>query len=388
MDYQEANVITLKCNMCNANLIVEEGDRIVTCEFCGATQSLPEREGDNSARRGYMFLEEGRFSDAKDYFNKALDENAESSEAYLGRVLVALEIKSKEEFFDLNRLIELEPVLKNIKYSTDYKNAIRFAGVERKQQLEKYREDIYQKAYDRACKHMNEADYYEAISWFKWIEEYKNTAELLVKCECSLKNEERDDNYKKATEYMEKKAYNNAIGLFEKMPEYKDCMELVSECKYRMATDYKKSEEYMDAIGIFKEILDYKDSKQKMHACESVVKERRYLYAKEKLQKSTVRSEVEQAKSIFEELEGYKDSDRFMTECEKEITYMVSKEYMKKAHNAEMYKDAGEMFETIKDYKDASRYIRKCKFSAKIMKLFWLPIVLGIVIIIALVLVI
>ncbi len=376
-------MITLKCSMCNANLTVDEGEKIVTCEFCGATQVLADKKGENSVKRGYLSLEVGYFQEANDYFDEALDENAESSEAYLGKVLVAMETRTKEDFFDLSKISDLESLLRNLKYELNYKKAVRFAHPELQEKLTGFRNDVYEQTYNKASALMNDGDYYNAIGWFKWIEEYKDTANLLVNCEISAKNEEQENDYEKAVEYMDKQAYSNAIGLFQDLKDYRDSAELVNECKYRRAKDYKKSEEYMDAIEIFKEIIDYKDSRYMLNNCENVVKERKYLYAKEKLENATTDVSVEKAKKIFEELQGYKESTNLIKECQKEIAYINAKLKMKDAFKISQWKECQNEFQQIKGYKDATKLAKKCGNKANLLKFLVIPVAIIIVAIVA-----
>ncbi len=322
--------MVIKCSMCNANITVEEGEKMVTCEFCGTVQMMPEMPGESATKRGYMYLEEGNWEKAKEHFDRALDENAEYSDAYLGKVLIATKVKTKQEFFDMDNIKNLDEVLRNIKYYPYYKNAIRFANDRMEANLEKFRENVYDIAYNKAKTHMEDKDYYSAIGWFKWIEEYKDTANLMVECEKALRFGVDEDIYQEALDYMGKKAYINAMALFEKLKGYQKSEELIVECKYLYAKEKMQAEDYMDAIELFKEIEGYEDSSALIERCEEIVTGRRYEYAMSHFENGTTVEGVNIAKEVFEKLAGYKDSENMIKMCDDKIADIVKSIQRKK----------------------------------------------------------
>lgn len=76
------------------------------------------------ARRGYIYLEDGEFVDAKNCFDKSLDLSPEISSAYWGLVL------SREKCRNNNELIQKGKPITDL---NEYKKAIRFASDEEKQ---------------------------------------------------------------------------------------------------------------------------------------------------------------------------------------------------------------------------------------------------------------
>lgn len=163
-------------------------------------------------RRGYLFLEDGNFKSADEYFDKALDENPEDPKAYVGKVLAILHKTSVEEINDI--------VIKIDDYK-DFDRAIRFATGDEKTRLEEirdYAERKYQSVqlakekekearklrkekerietrYKYAIKTMNEADneeqYRSAGQIFETILDYKDSSTLSRKC-FDLADEERN----------------------------------------------------------------------------------------------------------------------------------------------------------------------------------------------------
>ncbi len=367
-------MVVFKCKMCNANLNIDEGVKTVTCEFCGTTQIIEKRyPGENFVKRGYVFLEEGDFKSAKEYFGRALDENAEAYEAYLGKVMVETEIKTVEEFFDLDKITDIEEFLKNIKYSSDYKNAVRFACDEEKVKLEKYKASIYKRAYDSAYDYMQVQDYEKAMSLLKRAYEYEGAPELLEKCEALAKACELEEKYEKALEYMNKSAYKNALNLFEELDDYKDSLQLFKECDYRCGEAHMKSEDYLDAIRVFKRIIEYKDAKELLEICENIVFERRYNYAKEYLEKSGNARSVEEAKKIFAEMTEYKDCQELINVCDKELAYLEAKKGMEKRFSINEYKKSEKRFVKLANYKDSEILARQCDLRVRLISFVVIP---------------
>ncbi len=367
-------MVVFKCRACNANLNIEYGIKMVTCEFCGSTQMIEKRyPGENLVKRGYMLLEDGDFRGAKSYFDKALDENSEASEAYLGKVLVENEVKKKDDFFDLNNISNVGEFLKNIKYSLDYKNAIRYAWEDDKEKLENFKESVYKKAYDSAVECMKKQDYPAAADLLKRAYEYKDAPELLKECEALADDKESEEKYQKALEYMKMGAYKNAVNLFDELGEYKDSAEQLKECDYRCGENHMKAEDYMDAIAMFKNITEYKDAAELLDICENIVYERRYQYAKEYLENSGKKKSVEEAKEIFMEMPDYKDCRAMAEICDKELMYIKAKDSMKKRFDVNECYSCEREFMKIADYKDSTELAKKCRRRGGLIKFVAIP---------------
>lgn len=164
-------------------------------------------------KRVFMFLEDGNFKDANDYCEKVLDIDPENAQAYLGKLMTELGVRTKEKLADL-----VEPF-----YDSDnYRKVIRFGDLSLKEELggylkrvEKNKEEAHEKArlrleeesrkekarmeearlkdeqlsieiYDNAVNAMNSAknkkDYLNAVHLFKSIKGFRNADELAQKC--------------------------------------------------------------------------------------------------------------------------------------------------------------------------------------------------------------
>lgn len=81
--------------------------------------------------RGYMFLEDEKWSSADEYFEKVLDINPKCAKAYLGKLLASEEIKN------IDRILNCDP---DIRKTINYRKALRYADTELKNTLNKFSE--------------------------------------------------------------------------------------------------------------------------------------------------------------------------------------------------------------------------------------------------------
>lgn len=72
--------------------------------------------------------------------------------------------------------------------------------------------------------------------------------------------------YKKAMELYDAEEYDEAIVMFEKLDDYKDSAEMVLKCKYEMAQKAIEDGDFTTAEEIFTELGDYEDSEQQLKA--------------------------------------------------------------------------------------------------------------------------
>lgn len=92
---------------------------------------------DSLIKRGHLFIEDGDWKQADDYFDRVLDIDPEYAPAYIGKLLVKLKASSETELSNCNIPLSSMP---------DYKKALRFANLEYRRKLEKYEQDASQKA--------------------------------------------------------------------------------------------------------------------------------------------------------------------------------------------------------------------------------------------------
>ncbi len=152
---------------------------------------------DSLIKRGYMALEDKKWDAANDFFNRALDINAECAEAYLGCLMADLKVTAKQN------LSKLTITFSNFK---NYKKAYRFGDEGLKKFLEETIDSIKQGRYAEASELMllNEKIKYEqAAALFGSIIDYKDSNELYKKC-IKKAEEKRQKNLQEMKEVQKK----------------------------------------------------------------------------------------------------------------------------------------------------------------------------------------
>lgn len=114
--------------------------------------------------------------------------------------------------------------------------------------------------------------------------------------------------YKKATSLYESGSYEEAESIFAELDDYEDSAEMVLACQYARADELYQASDYQAAQELFEELDDYKDSTLRVQDCQY----QNALALRES-------GDLEEALGIFEELFGYKDADAMANEIRHDI---------------------------------------------------------------------
>lgn len=138
---------------------------------------------------------------------------------------------------------------------------------------------------------MKDGKYVEAIAEFKELDDYKDSEELIPKCNyeyglklidsgdfddamkrldlagtgAEVKEAKNKCTYEKAITLAEKKEYQEAIKIFSEL-DYEDSKERLEEVKYNYASEFLEEGKHSDAL-ILLEGLSYKDSEELVKGC-------------------------------------------------------------------------------------------------------------------------
>lgn len=191
-------------------------------------------------KRAFMFLEDGEWASADEYCEKVLDMDPECSEAYLGKLMVALKVRMQESLRD-----QAKPFDDN----NNYKKAVRFADEILKTTLTGYTqhikdrnentrlENIYRSAISYMNKATSEARYIEAAREFESISNYKDSDMLAKECREKAETVRKDIILSKAKELLfNGNIYDidKAIGLLRAIPNWKDADEQLCICQQKV----------------------------------------------------------------------------------------------------------------------------------------------------------
>ncbi len=198
--------------------------------------------------RAFLFLEDGNWEEADAYCEKVLDQDPRNADAYLGKLMAELKVRTRDSLADCD-----EPFDDN----SNYQKAVRFGDTEFSSVLEGYVDHIKERnennrlkrIYENATREMQsagtEAAYNSAASLFKTIRGFKDADVLAGQCDEKADICRKNAIYSTAENHM---AHNTvleleaAIGGFRSIPGWRDADAKVSDCG-RMIEKIKEQNE-------------------------------------------------------------------------------------------------------------------------------------------------
>ena len=219
----------------------------------------------NLIKRMFIFLEDGDFKAADEYADKILDEDVECGEAYLGKLMIALRVKVKDELCKQENGFDNEPM---------YQKIMRFGSSALKKEIEGYNnqskadhlEELYTEAL--SLEEENTAESFEAAAnIYNEIASYKDSMERAASCQEKYK-EALYSEAQLLAESDSKQALERACELFTSILNYKDSKEKCEYCKnqavyiiaVRKALTVSTKKDILDTIALFESIGNFKDS--------------------------------------------------------------------------------------------------------------------------------
>ena len=199
-------------------------------------------------RRAFMFLEDGNFSSADEYCEKVLDLEPENAEAYLGKLMAELKVRTRDALKD-----QPEP----FNDRSNFKKAYRFGDEKLKAKLsgdiafinERNENARLTGIYNSAVNAMNsaraEAAYKAAASAFKTIPGFKDADVLAEQCLERAEICRKDAVYANARTQMtgeEVGGYESAIRTFRTISGWRDADKQILACQ-RKIEEIKAKEE-------------------------------------------------------------------------------------------------------------------------------------------------
>ncbi|MBR5616776.1 MAG: protein kinase [Oscillospiraceae bacterium] len=199
-------------------------------------------------KRAFLFLEDGEWDRADDYCEQTLNNDPECAEAYLGKLMVALRVRRREELRDCAEPFDSHG---------HYQKAMRFASPQLQSELTGYIRHIKERnetarldaVYQDVLKKMESAktekDYKNAAKLFASIEGYLDADALAQQCRDKAEHIRKDTIYKDVKKLMVSSQianYQEAIKRLETIADWKDSAELIEICKETI-TKLKEAEE-------------------------------------------------------------------------------------------------------------------------------------------------
>ena len=114
--------------------------------------------------------------------------------------------------------------------------------------------------YKQAVTAMDAGNYQEALTALDALGDYKDAADLAVKCRYAI----AEDNFDKGE-------YETALTQFTDLGDYRDSGKYVTKCNYAMAVKAFEDEDYTKAQDLFTGLADYQDSESYLEKTENAL---------------------------------------------------------------------------------------------------------------------
>ena len=181
-------------------------------------------------KRGYLYLEDHDWENAKTCFHNSLDDEPENAQAYIGILLSELHIEREKD-------ISQSPSSFADNYY--YQKALRFAKGEYKQIVENYNlENIIYRGELLALNSKTEEEFLRAAQIFEGAGNYKKASEQAKTMRQRAAEAKLETTYQNALSLLSGNCSGDAIkakALFETISEYKDAISKAAESSERIA---------------------------------------------------------------------------------------------------------------------------------------------------------
>ena len=342
---------------------------------------VPSTENANIApllKRAFMFLEDGSWQDADTYCEKVLDRDPECGEAYLGKLMAELNVRTRQQLADCKKPFDdRENFAKVIRFGDDKIIAEMQGYVAHIN--ERNENERLQNLYDKAVTYMINAfskDEYKAVtSMFQNISGFKDSDILAEQCLEKAENCRKDEIYKDACRCMSKNNIADVqvgIRYFEQIRGWKESDKNIVECKRRIEelkekqeADRKEAERKAEEARIARAKSLKKAKRVAAIVIPSVCAVVVFLIILFNVIIPNVKynnavalmneGKYKEAISVFSKLNGYKDSRTKFNDC----MYSNALSLM----NEGEYKEAITVFRKLNGYKDSRTKINDCQYA-------------------------
>ena len=346
-------------------------------------------------KRAFMFLEDGDFDRADEFCEQVLNQDPENAQAYLGKLMAELRVKSQTDLANC-----AEPFDNN----KNYQKAVRFAAATLATELKGYiatikdrnarkaekarKESLYLKSMDD-YKSYDVSRLQSAINAFASLGNYKDSDEHICLCQAKIDQiRAKEENDRVGRERLaeqkriadeqarleeQRRDEQRKISAKKRIRKTKEVLTIITPIiigaivfvivlntviipngKYNNALALMDNGKFEEAISAFEDLNGYKDSQNKIEECNAAIVDKKYADTIALMNDG----KYEEAISAFESLDGYKDSQEKILECSNnilEIKYQNAIQLM----NAQKFDEAISAFKVLDDYKDSKLLNKK-----------------------------
>jgi TolA-binding protein len=366
----------INCNTCGKAV----PDDSEFCPFCGnkiisvvdehidASEQLHLYQPSALLTRAFLFIEEESFDKADNYLEVVLNQEPENAQAYLGKLMVELRVKCKKDLVNCDTPFDC---------SKNYQKIVRFADKSLIDELEGYIFIIKERNAAQAeekrkdtiyCEAVNDYNSYDivriqnAIKSFSSLAGYKDSDNLVELCKTKIEQiriKEENDRVKAAqTAKRNKRILAFVTPMVIVLLAFIIVLNavIIPNGKYNDAIALMDAGKYEEAISAFEKLDGYKNSEDKITECEMSILDDKYQTALALFNER----KYTQAFQAFDALGEYKDSSAKASSC-KDMMFEDKYQIALSLLNTQKYTEAIVAFEELDGYKDSATKIIACE---------------------------
>ncbi len=239
-----------------------------------------------------IFLDSGDWKNADLYCERILDTQPKNAEAYVGKLMAAIHVHSREEIPSSEEILEL---------NRNYHQAVQFGSPELRAELEGYCQENYYRLAGRLAKDKNPQDLLKAAQHYAHIKGYKDADARREGCFETIYL-----SAKKCLEEGSVEKCREAKQFFDLIPSYKDARNLSNACAeiiqnkpiYQNGVKLIKNKKFLDALRQFESISQYKNSSDMIRHCQEAIQRSNRIQECQN-QISTQKKELDQFQSSY-----------------------------------------------------------------------------------------
>ena len=232
-------------------------------------------------KRAFMFLEDGDWNSANEYCEKVLDIDPENAEAYLGKLMAELHVKTREGLKEVE-----DPFDDSINYRkvsrfgdeamkqfvSQASKAVRFRKVENEKRLRLENAQSSYEYAERLAAQNSLSSLRQAQEAFGKIQWYRDAKERMQACMKAANEREIEVTYQKASELEAKQtivSLGQAAALYGKIPDYRDAAErrdVSLTLKEKLEKQQQLQEAYQSELRRYGDPTELKNTRNRLLA--------------------------------------------------------------------------------------------------------------------------
>ena len=339
--------------------------------------------------RAFLALEDGEWDRADEFCEQVLNLDARNAEAYLGKLMVELQVRRWEQLKDQPQPFDGNKTFQKVIRFGSEKLKAELAGVTA--YIQERNETARQKGvYQQALAIMSERSeqgYRKAAELFASVPDYGDARAKVDECIEKAETTRREGIYQQASALMREDtepSCRKAAELFAAIPDHSDAAKQREICLQRAETIrqdgvYQRAlqlmgkgtaEGYREAAKLLSAIPDYRDAQQQIAACAAGTEDLRQEQIYEKavdLARGDTEDGYQKAAELFASIPEHRDARDRSLKCREKAESIRKEQVYRNAVKLASYRsmaeleEAARLFGTVSGYKDADKQLFICQ---------------------------